>query len=97
MKKGNQGMNNYAEIGKRIGELVQVKNGQYGDSFNKSGDFLQILYPDGIKPEQYKDVLVIARIFDKLMRVANGNQGEENAFQDIVGYGILMSGGNENE
>lgn len=85
----------YAEIGKRIGELVEVKNSQYGNSFHKSGDFLKILYPNGIKPEQYKDMLGLVRIFDKQMRIANGNQGEENAFQDITGYGILMSGGNE--
>lgn len=87
----------YAEIGKKIGELVDVKNRQYGDAFNKSGDFLEILYPDGIQPEQYKDMLVTVRIFDKLMRVANGNKGNENAFNDIAGYGILMSEESEGE
>ncbi|WP_200416747.1 hypothetical protein, partial [Virgibacillus salexigens] len=83
--------------GKQIGKLVDKKNKQYGDAFSKSGDFLKILYPVGIEPEQYKDVLVLVRIFDKQMRIANGNQGEENAVQDIAGYGILSSGGNENE
>lgn len=82
----------YKQIGKKIGELVEIKNKQYGDSFNKSGDFLEILYPDGIKPEQYKDMLAVTRIFDKLMRIANGNQGDENAWNDIAGYGILNSG-----
>lgn len=82
----------YAEIGKRIGELVQVKNDQYGDAFNKSDDFLKILYPHGVKPEQYKDMLALVRVFDKQMRIANGNQGDENAWLDLVGYGILKSG-----
>lgn len=82
---------NYVETGKQIGELVQIKNEMYGDAFNKSGEFLEILYPDGIRPDQYKDMLAVVRIFDKLMRVANGNQGNENAFMDIAGYGILKS------
>lgn len=82
---------NYVETGKQIGELVQIKNEMYGDAFNKSGEFLEILYPDGIRPDQYKDMLAVVRIFDKLMRIANGNQGNENAFMDIAGYGILKS------
>ncbi|MDO6451742.1 hypothetical protein [Oceanobacillus profundus] len=82
---------NYSEIGKRIGELVEVKNRQYGSAFDKSGDFLKILFPNGIKPEQYKDMLGIVRVFDKQMRIAHGNQGNENAWNDIAGYGILKS------
>ncbi len=82
---------NYSNIGERIGQLVQVKNEQYGDAFNKSGDFLKILFPDGIKPEQYKDMLGLVRVFDKQMRIAHGNQGNENAWNDIAGYGILKS------
>ena len=81
----------YGEIGQRIGELVDVKNDAYGNAFHKSGEFLKVLYPNGIKPEQYKDMLAVVRIFDKLMRIANGNQGDENAYMDIAGYGILMS------
>jgi hypothetical protein len=87
----------YEEIGQSIGQLVDKKNKQYGDSFNKSGDILNVLYPNGVQPEQYRDLLAVTRIIDKLMRVANGNQGEENAWNDIGGYSILMSGGNENE
>lgn len=83
---------NYTETGKRIGQLVQAKNDQYGDAFNKSDDFLKILYPNGVKPGQYSDMLALVRVFDKQMRIANGNEGEENAWYDITGYGILKSG-----
>ncbi|WP_077325733.1 hypothetical protein [Virgibacillus siamensis] len=83
---------NYEETGKEIGKLVESKQKQYGDSFGKSGDFLKILYPDGIQPDQYKDMLAVVRIFDKQMRIANGNQGEENAFRDIAGYSLLSVG-----
>lgn len=87
----------YQKIGKRIGQLVDWKNQQYGESFAKAGEFLKILYPDGVKPEQYRDMLALARIFDKTMRIANGNKGEENAYKDLAGYGILMSKDMEDE
>ena len=83
---------NYETIGKQIGSLVDEKNKQYGDAFSKTGKFLEILYPNGIEVKDYNNVLALARVFDKIMRVANGNQGNENAWNDLAGYGILMSG-----
>ena|SRR5699024_8081954 len=82
----------YQEIGRQIGELVDKKNKQYGDAFHKAGRFLEIIYPNGIKTEDYNDVLALARIFDKIMRIANGDQGDESAWDDLAGYAILMSG-----
>lgn len=82
-------MATFESLGQRIGALVDTKNRQYGDSTNKTGQILAILYPDGIKPEQYHDMMLITRILDKLNRIANGNQGEENAFQDLAGYSLL--------
>ena len=79
----------FEEKGRQIGALVDVKNQQYGDSANKTGQILAILYPGGVKPEQYHDMMLITRILDKLNRIANGNQGEENAWQDLAGYGLL--------
>lgn len=79
----------FEEKGRQIGALVDIKNQQYGDSTNKTGQILAILYPDGVKPEQYHDMMLITRILDKLNRIANGNQGGENAFQDLAGYGLL--------
>jgi hypothetical protein len=86
----------YETIGQEIGKLVAEKNKAYGDSFNKSGDFLKILYPDGIQPEQYADMLGVVRVFDKLMRVANRKDAfGENPWKDVAGYGILRSDTNE--
>lgn len=82
--------NDYEAIGQRIGKLVQEKQKAYGDSFGKSGEILKILFPDGVKPEQYNDLLCITRILDKLFRIANKpNAFGENAYEDIVGYGLL--------
>ena len=85
----------YESVGQRIGALVDQKQRQYGDSFGKSGNILHVLYPNGIFPEQYDDVLTVTRIIDKLFRIANGDQGNESAYADIAGYGILGEGRNE--
>lgn len=81
---------NYEDIGFEVGELVQRKQRAYGDSFGRSGDCLRQMFPNGIKPEQYDDLLTIARILDKLFRIANNPKAfNENPYQDIVGYGLL--------
>jgi len=46
--------------------------------------------PNGIQVDQYDDLLTIARILDKLFRIANDPDAfEENPYQDIVGYALL--------
>lgn len=82
----------YRAIGESIGKLVDEKNKAYGDSFNKSSDFLKILYPNGVSPEHYSDMLGIIRVFDKLMRIATKKDAlGENPWRDIGGYSILKS------
>ena len=82
----------YESLGKAIGALVDRKNKQYGDAFNRGGSILEVLYPDGVRPEQYRDMLGVIRVVDKLFRVANGKQGGEDPWQDIAGYGLLGTG-----
>lgn len=83
----------FTELATNIGELVESKNKAYGSAFDKCGDFLKVLYPEGIKPEQYKDMLCIVRVFDKLMRIATSYEGTEekkvDAYSDLMGYGLL--------
>ena len=81
----------YEEIGKRIGGIVDKKQSQYGDVFSKAPVILAALYPNGISTDQYRDVLAVVRVLDKIGRIATGNQGDENAWNDIAGYGLLMS------
>jgi len=82
----------YEEHARSIGRLVDQKNKAYGDSFRNSGDILRILYPEGIKPEQYDDMLALARIIDKMFRIAtNRDAFSENPYVDIAGYAILRS------
>lgn len=87
-------MLNLKEEALKIAELVEEKNKAYGSAFNKTQDFLKILYPDGIKPEQYHNMLFTLRIFDKLMRISheNANSFNEDARKDILrlfsSYGV---------
>ena len=83
-------MSDFAKIGNKVGKLVSDKQRAYGDSFGRSGECLRQMFPEGIKPNQYDDLLTIARILDKLFRIANNPTAfDENPYQDIVGYGLL--------
>lgn len=80
----------YEKIGQEIGCLVDEKNSAYGSSFDKSNEILKVLFPLGIPPNKYKDMLAITRIIDKLFRIATRKDAfGENPFKDIAGYGIL--------
>lgn len=83
----------FQELAKGIADLVTEKEKAYGSAFDKAGDFLKLLYPNGIKPEQYKDMLCVVRMFDKLMRISTSYEGTEekkvDAYSDLTGYGLL--------
>lgn len=86
-------MDTYQELGRRIGALVEEKQKAYGDSFGRSGEIMKVLYPDGIKVEDYGDALAVIRIVDKLFRIATDKDAlGESPFMDIAGYGILGAG-----
>ena len=80
----------FEELGSEIGALVAKKNKAYGDSFAKSNLILNVLFPEGVRPEQYRDLLAITRVIDKLFRIANRKDAfGENPWTDIAGYGLL--------
>ena len=83
-------MQTYTDLGTTIGRLVEEKDQTYGSSFQRSQEILKILYPAGVQPDQYCDMLGMIRVIDKLFRIANrkGAFGE-NPWQDIAGYGLL--------
>lgn len=82
----------YEEIGSEIGKLVDKKHKAYGRSFDRVADVLRMMFPQGIRPDQYDDLNGIIRNLDKLFRIANEKKAfEENPWQDIAGYAILMN------
>lgn len=81
----------YQKIAKSMADLVTLKQEKYGDSFGKTKLLFEILYPDGIKKEQYKDILAIVRILDKINRIATDETAlGEDPWKDINGYSLLM-------
>ena len=80
----------FSAAGGQVGALVAEKNEAYGESFKSASRVLEVLYPDGVKPEQYRDVLAITRVIDKLFRLANKKDAfNESPWRDICGYAIL--------
>jgi len=88
----------YHGIADSIATTVEEKQAAYGDSFGRAGNCLREMYPDGIMPEQYDDLLTIARVLDKLFRVAHQkNAFGESPWKDICGYSLLEIGKDEND
>lgn len=87
-------MADYVSMAKDLGELVTSKQRQYGDSAGRAGKIMLILYPTGIRPDQYGDALLVVRVLDKLSRIAErGGDGKdlggESPWRDIGGYAVL--------
>ena len=83
-------MKKLKEISLDLGSLLEEKNKAYGSAFSKSSEILKILYPNGIQPDQYTDLLLTTRILDKLFRIATDKSAfNEEPWKDIAGYGIL--------
>tara|TARA_E500000331_G_scaffold351456_2_gene398154 strand:+ start:2435 stop:2704 length:270 start_codon:yes stop_codon:yes gene_type:complete len=81
-------MKSFKELALELSKLLEDKQKAYGESFNTAPKILQLLYPDGVKVEDYEQLLTITRILDKLNRIAN-NDKSEDPFQDIAGYCLL--------
>ena len=80
----------FEERGQKLGKLVDDKQAQYGDAITASEQIMNILFPEGIPKNKVKLSLLLVRIVDKLCRLSRGNgEGDEDAFGDIAGYGLL--------
>ena len=83
-------MTDYRKIALEVGSLLNRKQQAYGNSFNEIPEVLRLMYPDGIPVKAYDNVLTIARILDKLWRIARDNDPfGESPWKDIAGYALL--------
>jgi hypothetical protein len=86
----------FVEAGEVISSMLGDKRDSYGDNLIVSGQFLKLLYPEGIPANAYPEVLVIIRLFDKLMRIANQHRSpelwteQETPWLDVAGYAIAI-------
>jgi hypothetical protein len=91
-------MKDFEEIGRIVGSLVKEKNVAYGDSFGRAEEILKVLFPEGVGPHQYKDMLAITRVIDKLFRLATRKDAfGESPWNDICGYAILGIASDNND
>lgn len=67
--------------------MVDEKSTQYGNAVNAVGPILELLYPKGIQPDDYRTLGLVVRILDKLQRITNG--WEEDSWSDLAGYALL--------
>ena len=81
----------FHKVAEECADLVTKKNKAYGNSFELAGEILKILFPDGVKVDQYQDMLTVTRVLDKLFRICSGDKKafEENPWRDILGYSLL--------
>lgn len=80
----------YEDLGRQIGALVDRKNSAYGNSHSDVEGFFRLLYPRGIRPEQYATITTLARMFDKMKRIAtDATAFNEDPWDDLVGYSLL--------
>lgn len=80
----------FEKIAAKIAKIVTEKNIAYGDSFGNSATIVRALWPNGIRPDQYDDLLCVIRVIDKLFRVATRKDAfGESPWGDINGYSLL--------
>lgn len=84
----------FENIGRALGELVDEKQQAYGDAITAVEQMMMVLYPNGVNPDQFRDMLLMVRIMDKQCRIAKGDKSAfgESPFKDIAGYGLLGVG-----
>lgn len=85
----------FKDIAVETAEILEIKNRAYGNSFNKTSEFLKLLFPDGVVDDQYCHLMYIIRVLDKIGRIANSSllppeEGIIDAYKDINGYTTLM-------
>lgn len=88
----------YNALALEISNLLTEKQQAYGDSFGRSNKILEVLYPEGVKVEDYRNMLTIVRIIDKLFRIATDKDAfGEDPFKDVAGYAILAAARNKKD
>nr|DAU09818.1 MAG TPA: Nucleotide modification associated domain 1 [Caudoviricetes sp.] len=91
-------MNKFEKIASDLSTILSMKNEAYGNAFDKTTQILTLLYPNGIKVDQFKDVHVLIRMLDKVARIARDNDPlGESPYMDIAGYAILSLARDEND
>lgn len=76
-------------------QILKERNSQYGESYNKVGAILQILFPDGIEiktKEQHQQFDLLKQAIGKLTRFSHQfpNEIHRDSLMDAVNYINLL-------
>ena len=81
------------DIKKQIEEAVIInekKEAEYGNSYMKVANMLEILYPNGISIDNFNDFLSISKILEKIARLSSdGNVNNLDIYRDVAGYALI--------
>ncbi len=78
-------------VGLELANLLFDKHDHYRDSILRVALLLEVCYPNGVQPDQYVDLGLVVRVFDKMIRITGGERrsDSESPWKDIGGYGVL--------
>ena len=76
-------------------DLYKTKNTLYGDSYKKTGELLEILFPEGIElktAEDFNRFSVFTLILGKITRYSNhwDNTDVEDTLSDLSVYAMML-------
>jgi len=81
----------FKELAAELATLLEEKRRAYGNNMEIAPKVLDLLYPDGVRRDQYPTMLLLVRILDKISRIATGGGRwalGEDAWKDIAGYAL---------
>ena len=85
MEKGH-----YEEIGGFVGLMTDRKNAALHNVLNRSGEMIRILYPHGIRTDQYGDFLILNRIIDNMCQIPSGGPAlAQEAWLEIACFALM--------
>jgi len=74
-----------------LATMLEEKRQAYGQNMEIVPKVMELLYPNGVRPEHYPTMLLLVRILDKISRLASGGGRwalGEDAWKDIAGYAL---------
>ncbi|MEM4406633.1 MAG: hypothetical protein QXS68_06270 [Candidatus Methanomethylicaceae archaeon] len=84
------------DVLRKVDVLLEEKESYYGTSLEDTGEVLKGIYASKRKghdfvlsERDFELLLIVARIVDKLMRIAGGSNPGLDAWEDIIGYAVL--------
>lgn len=78
---------NFKEKALEVAEMLERKSEEYDAPYDSDNDFLKIMYPNGVAPDKYADMVLCLRLYDTLKKLTKS--GDTKYIEYIAGYGIL--------